>query len=83
MTMAINANYPRPVVVDGYPCWNCHQVAEAKKGVDPATQGPFGAQSADGGYATPVGAPAQPAESTPGATQAASLKSTARLDILV
>ena len=43
--MAISANYQRPVVVNGFPCWNCHQVSEAKKGVNPATQGPFGVQT--------------------------------------
>jgi hypothetical protein len=85
VTTAINANYPRPVVVDGYPCWNCHQVSEAKKGIDPNTQGPFSAQSpsAAGGPITPAGASAQAAGSTAGATQTTGLKSTARLDILV
>ena len=55
--MTISANYQRPVVVNGYPCWNCHQVSEAKKGVNPATQGPFGAQAPFAtGPATPGGA---------------------------
>jgi hypothetical protein len=31
----INANYPRPVLVNGYECDNCADVAKAKKGVDP------------------------------------------------
>jgi hypothetical protein len=57
--MTISGNYARPVVVDGYPCWNCHQVAEAKKGVNPATQGQFGAQAGDGSAAS--GEPTQAA----------------------
>ena len=85
MTAAIGANYPRPVVVDGYPCWNCHQVSEAKKGIDPATQGPFGAQSpsAIGGSAAAASATGHAVGSTPGATQTTGLSSTTRLDILV
>jgi hypothetical protein len=43
--MTVSANYQQPVVVNGYACWNCHQVSEAKKGVNPATQGPFGVQT--------------------------------------
>ena len=34
--MSVSTDYPRPVAVNGSLCWNCHQVAEAKKGVDPA-----------------------------------------------
>ncbi len=41
--MMVGANYSQPVVVDGYACWNCHQVAEAKKGVNPADPPPPGA----------------------------------------
>ena len=42
--MTISANYPTPVYVNGYACNNCTQVAEAKKGVDPADPkaGPYG-----------------------------------------
>ncbi len=42
--MTISANYPTPVYVNGYACNNCAQVAEAKKGVDPADPkaGPYG-----------------------------------------
>jgi hypothetical protein len=85
----INANYTRPVVVDGYPCWNCHQVAEAKKGLNPATQGPG---SLDGQAAAQVGAsaPGSPTTQPNGTTAAApatvngvSRTSSARLDILV
>jgi len=34
--MAISANYPTPVYVNGYQCNNCAQVAEAKKDINPA-----------------------------------------------
>lgn len=34
--MSIGGDYTRPVYVNGYQCWNCTQVDEAKKGVDPA-----------------------------------------------
>jgi hypothetical protein len=34
--MSIGGDYTRPVYVNGYQCWNCAQVDEAKKGVDPA-----------------------------------------------
>ncbi len=34
--MSVSSDYSQPVNVDGYACWNCNQVAEAKKGVDPA-----------------------------------------------
>ena len=67
----ISASYPRPVVVNGYACWNCHQVSEAKKGVNPATQGPFGVQTpAATGAATPGGA-ATSATATNGSSSAA------------
>jgi hypothetical protein len=36
----IAGNYAQPVSVDGYLCWNCSQVADAKKGVNPATVQP-------------------------------------------
>jgi hypothetical protein len=34
--MAVSANYPTPVYVNGYQCNNCAQVAEAKKDINPA-----------------------------------------------
>ena len=42
--MAISANYPTPVYVNGYPCNNCAQVAEAKQDINPADPqaGPWG-----------------------------------------
>ena len=41
--MAISANYPTPVVVNGFLCRNCTDVANAKKHIDPAhpQSGPF------------------------------------------
>lgn len=34
--MTISGDYPTPVYVNGYPCNNCAQVAEAKKDINPA-----------------------------------------------
>ena len=52
--MAISGDYPAPVFVNGYACNNCAQVAEAKKGVDPADPkaGPYGV---DAKITSPVG----------------------------
>jgi hypothetical protein len=85
--MAISANYQRPVVVNGYSCWNCHQVSEAKKGVNPATQGPFGVQtpSAAGSIASSSAAANGTAASgpSPAATSGASYAAGAVLDISI
>ena len=54
--MSINLNYAQPVVVNGYACWNCHQVSEAKQGVNPATQGPFAVQASPAATAAAPGA---------------------------
>jgi len=47
---SINANYSKPVAVNGYECWNCKQVAEAKKGIDPQNPkaGPYGIDTKNG-----------------------------------
>ena len=44
MAAAINANYPVPVVVNGFSCKNCTDVSNAKKHIDPAhpKDGPYG-----------------------------------------
>jgi hypothetical protein len=34
--MSVSGDYAQPVNVNGYVCWNCSQVADAKKGVSPA-----------------------------------------------
>lgn len=41
--MSVSGNYPAPVLVNGYQCWNCTDVDEAKKHIDPAhpKSGPF------------------------------------------
>ena len=46
--MTINGNYSAPVSVNGYPCWNCTDVANAKKHIDPAhpKAGPYGIDAA-------------------------------------
>jgi hypothetical protein len=48
--MTISANYPTPVIVNGYQCWNCAQVAEAKQDINPADPkaGPWGVDGANG-----------------------------------
>lgn len=38
--MQIGADYPRPVMVNGYPCRNCDEVSLAKRGQDPAAAAP-------------------------------------------
>jgi hypothetical protein len=38
--LAISTDYPRPVLVNGYTCRNCDDVASAKKNVDPAAPKP-------------------------------------------
>jgi hypothetical protein len=57
--MAVSANYPTPVYVNGYQCNNCAQVAEAKKDINPADPkaGPGGidASSASQGPAFTLG----------------------------
>lgn len=60
--MAIAGDYANPVYVNGYQCWNCTQVDEAKKDIDPANPkaGPFGIDANAAGQAstTSSGAPA-------------------------
>ncbi|MBX9881656.1 MAG: hypothetical protein K2X73_06740 [Sphingomonas sp.] len=34
--MAVSLNYPSPVNVNGFACWNCGDVAMAKRDIDPA-----------------------------------------------
>lgn len=47
--MAIGADYPSPVTVNGFSCKNCTEVDEAKKFIDPAhpKDGPFGINARD------------------------------------
>ncbi len=47
--MAIGADYPSPVTVNGFSCKNCTEVDEAKKFIDPAhpKDGPFGIDAKD------------------------------------
>ncbi len=46
--MAISGDYPKPINVNGYPCHNCSEVAQAKRYIDPAhpQSGPFGVDAA-------------------------------------
>ena len=43
--MAISGNYAHPVIVNGFSCINCAEVAQAKADIDPAkpSAGPGGA----------------------------------------
>jgi hypothetical protein len=47
--MTINGNYSAPVSVNGYQCWNCTDVDNAKKHVDPEhpKAGPYGVDAAN------------------------------------
>ena len=38
--MSVSGDYAQPVNVNGYVCWNCNQVADAQKGVNPASVKP-------------------------------------------
>jgi hypothetical protein len=46
--MTINGNYSSPVSVNGYQCWNCTDVDNAKKHIDPQhpKSGPYGIDAA-------------------------------------
>lgn len=44
--MAISADYPRPINVNGYVCRNCDDVSKAKRFIDP-TLSPLEASAAD------------------------------------
>ncbi|MBX9814992.1 MAG: hypothetical protein A4S12_06445 [Proteobacteria bacterium SG_bin5] len=46
--MAMSINYPSPVNVNGFACWNCGEVAMAKRDIDPAhpASGPHGKNAA-------------------------------------
>ena len=81
--MTIGANYVQPVIVNGYACWNCHQVSEAKQGTNPATQGPFAVQTPGASGAGTSGASPGQVGAQAGATWAARNGSGARLNILV
>ena len=39
--MAISSDYPHPIVVNGYACRNCDDVAKAKRFEDPAQATPL------------------------------------------
>jgi len=47
--MAISTDYPTPVMVNGFQCKNCTDVAYAKKHIDPAhpKSGPYGIDAKD------------------------------------
>jgi len=55
--LSISGNYAQPDIVNGYVCWNCQQVSEAKKDINPVTAvQPGGATNQTG--ATSPGSPA-------------------------
>ena len=47
--MAVSADYSTPVMVNGFSCKNCTDVANAKKHIDPAhpKSGPYGIDAKD------------------------------------
>ena len=53
--MIVGGNYSKPELVNGYECWNCSQVADAKKGEDQAHP-TTGLEATAGGGASPSGA---------------------------
>ena len=56
--MSVSGDYAQPVSVNGYVCWNCSQVADAKKGGDPADVKPVetAAQAQASSNTTPTSA---------------------------
>jgi hypothetical protein len=46
--VSVSGNYSQPVMVNGYQCWNCTEVGEAKKHIDPQhpKSGPYGIDAA-------------------------------------
>ena len=56
--MSVSGDYAQPVNVNGYVCWNCSQVADAKKGVDPSDvkPGETAAQAQASSNTTPTSA---------------------------
>jgi hypothetical protein len=68
--MSISGNYAQPVVVNGYACWNCQQVAEAKKDIDPAS-------SQSGAVQSPNQSPGQSTGQSPAVVFGGSLAQTA------
>jgi len=93
--MAIGSDYSQPVMVNGFVCWNCNQVAEAKKGENPAhpdaasgAAGPSGAQKTSpavvfGGALASLNGRTAAGASSPAATPPAPASSGAQLDVLV
>jgi hypothetical protein len=82
--MSVSANYSQPVAVDGYLCWNCHQVAEAKKGVNPDSPASAAGTSASSSPAVLFGGALAQSPGTPAgtATSSSTAATTARaLDI--
>lgn len=57
--MAISADYPSPVTVNGFACKNCTDVDYAKKHIDPAhpKDGPFGVNAEE--HRAGIGDPAE------------------------
>jgi hypothetical protein len=47
--MSVNGDYATPVLVNGFTCHNCTEVAEATKHIDPAhpKSGPYGIDAKD------------------------------------
>jgi hypothetical protein len=62
--LSISGNYAQPYIVNGYVCWNCQQVSEAKKDINPVTPvQPGGASSQSG--ATTSGGPGGSSNASP------------------
>jgi hypothetical protein len=53
--LSISGNYAQPDIVNGYVCWNCQQVSEAKKDINPATATQPGGAASQSGATNPGG----------------------------
>jgi hypothetical protein len=64
--MTVSGNYSAPVSVNGYQCWNCTDVANAKKHIDPQhpKSGPYGIDAFGGGVTGPAGTDARSSQDT-------------------
>jgi hypothetical protein len=64
--LSISGNYAQPDIVNGYVCWNCQQVSEAKKDINPVTAvQPGGATSQTASTTTPGAAPGGASNASP------------------
>jgi hypothetical protein len=74
--MSISGQYPSPEIVNGYVCWDCADVAKAKKDINPNSSSLDLSSSANGSSQSPAvvfggalaGANSATGQSSPGAS---------------